>query len=487
MLPDTLCFIDLETTGAHHVRDRVIEIGIVKVRSGRVIAKYETLINPQAYISPFIKELTGIDPDLLDRAPTFRQVSLDLEELLHDAVMVAHNVRFDYLFLKREFDRLEKRFHLRTLCTVKLSRLLFPRYKHHDLDSLIKRFSLPSPHRHRALSDAISIYSFFEMVRKKMVTQKFEQTVATLFKRPALPPFISIKVINELPQSPGVYIFYGENNLPIYIGKSKNIRERVVSHFNEDLGSNRERKLKDQLRNIEFIKTPGEMGALLLESQLIKTHLPLFNRHLRFARELIALKEFTDKNGYRTIQAVPFLPPYKYTLNSLISVCKSKKQMQTLLTDLCVTNSLCPQLMGIEKGKGPCFNYHLGTCSGACKGKESPLRYNLRFLQAISALRFKKWPFTGPIDIIEGTDDRVKDIFTVNKWCIVKKTEIREQDTEEFSYQPEMFDTDTYNILVKYIFGKNTSRQIHIRPGGTDRNLSLEASNQETSLFESFN
>ena len=137
MLPQSICFVDVETTGTSAFYNRVIEIGIVKTLNGEIVKEYKTLINPQTHIDPFIEQLTGIDPISLENAPTFEEVAPEIYELLSDSFFVAHNVRFDYGFLRNEFKRSGIKLSLKHFCTVKLSRLLYPDMKRHNMDAII--------------------------------------------------------------------------------------------------------------------------------------------------------------------------------------------------------------------------------------------------------------------------------------------------------------------------------------------------------------
>src|SRR3990167_75912 len=137
-----LTIVDIETTGSRVTYDRVIEIGILRVEEGKVVKKYQTLINPQMYISPFISQFTGISQHELETAPTFEEVKEDIFSLFEDSFFVAHNVRFDYGFIKNEFKRYGISFSNKHFCSARLSRLLFPHHRHHNLDSIIERFGL---------------------------------------------------------------------------------------------------------------------------------------------------------------------------------------------------------------------------------------------------------------------------------------------------------------------------------------------------------
>src|SRR3989344_5971444 len=268
-LPSKLAFVDVETTGCR-VNDRIIDIGILRVENGELVETYNTLLNPNMMVPPEITELTGILPTQLEGAPTFGQVKKDIYSLLDDAVFVAHNVRFDYNFLRSEFSREETTFRARNLCTVKLSRTLFPTQRHHNLDSIIERHGFKIKNRHRAFDDAKILWEFYQYILKNFSDDLVQKAVSFVLKQPTRPLNIDPEIMANLPEAPGVYIFYGARGMPLYIGKSINIKERVMSHFSADKDSPTEAKIAQQIESIDTIQTAGELGALFLESQLIK-------------------------------------------------------------------------------------------------------------------------------------------------------------------------------------------------------------------------
>src|SRR5690349_13659610 len=145
--------LDLETTGATPTCDRITEIGLIRYENGVEVGRWNTLINPEISIPPFIQRLTGITPDMVSQAPVFSEIRETLLDWLSDAVLCAHNVLFDYGFLKNEFNRIGMTFQKKLLCTVKLSRTLYPQHHSHSLDALIERFNLICERRHRAMGD----------------------------------------------------------------------------------------------------------------------------------------------------------------------------------------------------------------------------------------------------------------------------------------------------------------------------------------------
>lgn len=455
MLPQKLVFVDLETTGTSVTRDRIIEIGIIRVENNKLVKSFQSLVNPQGYISPYIETLTGIKRTELVTAPVFNTLKKEIMDLLKDAVFIAHNARFDYSFLKHEFKRQEIDFKAKQLCTVKLSRKLYPRFYRHDLDSLIKRFDLSCLQRHRAYDDAKAIYDLFSLFKKTFPEEKIEETINILLKKPSLPMNLALKELEDLPESPGVYIFYGDDNTPLYVGKSINIKERVMSHFS-DLSSSREINISQQVNNIKVIKTCGELGALIEESMLIKKLQPIYNRKLRHSRKLVILQKITNGDGYDTITINEVNNIELSDTNKILGIFKSKRQAKDFLSEKAKEHSLCEKVLGLQNTKSACFSHHLGICKGACIKKELPIKYNLRFLQAFSDNKIKQWPFKGPIVIKEESQlDESKDSFVINKWCLIGKIKYNGFSLEKNTLENKYFDLDIYKIIQRFIYSKN--------------------------------
>jgi DNA polymerase III subunit epsilon len=469
MLPRNISFVDIETTGGSSSYDRIIEIGILRVEDGQLVNTFHSLIDPQAHIPKEIEMLTGITSADLDGAPTFRQVKEHIIEMLDDSYFVAHNVRFDYGFLMREFKRENISFSQKHFCTVKLSRLLYPTYRHHNLDSIIERFGFSCTNRHRALDDAKVLFEFYTKARSQFPAEIFEQAVAKCLKKPSVPIQLSNSMLENLPEGPGVYIFYSEAGMPLYVGKSVNIRERVLSHFSADIRSATEMNISQQVTNIETIETAGELGALLLESKLIKKLLPLYNKRSRIKQELVAVKSKTNNDGFREVflEAVTTILPQDLTHQTegetFLGFFRSRKQAKNHLSDLQKKYKLCNKLLGLEKTKSGCFSYRLDTCNGACVGAEAPIMYNLRFTEAFSDSAIKPWPFSGAIAIEEQDINGKKEYFVMDKWCFLGNIVVDEWEGEKKDFfKDHSFDLDTYKILKSYLTKPQHAKKIRL-------------------------
>jgi DNA polymerase-3 subunit epsilon len=464
MLPKKLAFVDIETTGTSVTSDRIIEIGIIRVEDDAIVETFQSLIDPQTYVSPFIQNYTGITRDELDKAPTFASLQDEIQRLLSDCVFVAHNVRFDYGFVKNEFSRQGETYTAKQFCTVKLSRQLFPQHKRHNLTSIIERFNINCPNRHRALDDARVVLDFYQHVQNSFPEEKITASFKRVLSQPSVPAALKRKNISNLPEQPGVYIFYGQNGYPLYVGKSINIRERVLSHFSNDYTSSKEMHIAQQIESIETIVTAGELGALLKEAQLVKEMQPLYNRKLRYARSVTILRRATTDAGYDTVAIDTVDTIEAAEADQILGVCKSAKQAKEHLTEIAKSSQLCHKLLELEKSTGSCFPYQLGWCKGACIGKEPALTYNLRFALAFSGTSLKPWPFRGPIMIREynATIDQM-EAFLVNKWCLLGYGSDH-VDLEDCDSLQSTFDLDTYKILVRYIVSPEKQNNISVLP-----------------------
>jgi len=270
-----LAIVDLETTGGEPARDRITEIGVIAVDGFEVSSEWSTLVNPGAAIPAPIQALTGITSEMLAAAPRFGELAGALHERLAGRVFVAHNARFDYGFLRREFERAGIRFLAKTLCTVRLSRRLYPAHSGHNLDSLIERHGLECRARHRALPDADAVWQFLRAAAREHGDEVLWVAARQVARQPALPPHLDRAAIEDIPEAPGVYVVYGEAGRALYVGMSRSMRSRVLQHFSAGTA------WASEARRIDWQRTVGELGALLREGKLVKELEPAYNRRLR--------------------------------------------------------------------------------------------------------------------------------------------------------------------------------------------------------------
>ncbi|WP_434049667.1 exonuclease domain-containing protein [Marinobacter salarius] len=452
----TFAFLDIETTGGNSSHDRITEIGIRFWRAGEVVGEWQTLINPETRISPFIESLTGISDSMVADAPVFEDITGVLEEQLKNTIFVAHNARFDYGFIKAEFRRLGLLFSAKVLCTVKLSRTLYPGFRRHNMDALIERHHLEQVQRHRALGDVSAMMAFFEHALVEKGSDAMEAAIRNLLQRPSIPSNLPTDVLQDLPRGPGVYRFYGENDVLLYVGKSTNIAQRVASHFSGDHNSSRGIRMSESLRRVDWTETAGELGALLLELKQIKQLKPLFNRRSRAAKNLVSIELAENSSGYLQARLVWEIEPHR--LGDYFGLFRSKKDAEKALSGIAAKNDLCNKLLGLEPdGDGPCFQRSLGRCRGACDGGEDVVRYNLRTQIAFHGLRLKTWPWKGPVGVVEHNARTGRtDILVVYNWMHVATLRgMDEIDGLSWRGQAVNFDLDSYKLVVKALMGQD--------------------------------
>ena len=444
-------FLDVETTGSTATRDRVTEVAWVLLdgETGQV-TKESHLVNPDARIPAFIQQLTGITDDMVADAPRFSAIAPRLAAAIDGAVFVAHNARFDYGFVKNEFKRIGQSVRAPVLCSVKLSRLFFPAEKRHNLDAVMARHQLQADSRHRALTDADLIYQFWLDLQQRFGPQKVLDAAKSLISQSSWPSHLDADALDEMPDTPGVYIFYGEKRFTLYVGKSKHLRQRVLSHFSGDHAHGKELSLSMQVRQIEWHETPGEIGALLLEASLVKQLAPSHNVRLRRNKSLCAWRFSTETNAPPSLLWTQDLDAGAQ--DDLYGLFTSQRHAQTWLTALAETHQLCKGRLGLEKvkPKQPCFGRQLRQCKGVCVGEEAPNLHDLRLLAAMVDRKVATWPFAGPVGFVERSKDKTQTaIHVVDRWCYLGTATQEGECADLLETARPQFDPDIYKILRK--------------------------------------
>ncbi len=430
-LAGRIACVDLETTGGHAARDRVIEAGIVLMEDGAVVEEYATLVNPGVRIPYAIQQFTGITEAMVADAPPFEAVAGAIARRLEGRLFVAHNARFDYGFLRSEFRRLDTRFRAPVLCTVRLSRALTPAERGHNLDAVMQRHGIACDARHRALGDAKVLAEFLKVARERWPAAELDALVTKLSGSSRLPPQLDASLADEIPEGPGVYLFYGEGDALLYVGKSKNLASRVMAHF-ADPRAKLEQELTRLVRRIEWIETAGEFGALVTEARLVRARRPLLNRGLHAAGELFAIT-LREDGGMPLASVRPC-----DTLDdpgASFGMFRRRVDAERALDGLLREHELCAKWLGVERAEGSCLGYQLGRCRGVCVGKEPPALHAVRARLALSRLKRREWPFAGPIGIREQDWRGVEETHVFDRWC----------------YADEPFDPDIYRILTGFL------------------------------------
>ncbi|SET40772.1 exonuclease domain-containing protein [Hymenobacter actinosclerus] len=427
--------IDLETTGGQPAQDRITEIAIYIHDGEKVVDEFSSLINPGRAIPFFITQLTGITDDMVREAPKFHEVARKVVEMTEGCVFVAHNVRFDYSFLKKEFGDLGYNYSRKTLCTVRLSRSLMPGQPSYSLGKLCQNIGIPLEGRHRAAGDAAATAILFgrllnisqeqetpaaarglspadalavvdanapsgrrpatgaapgTVVATKAPSARKMKAVQEAIKTALLPPNITPQHVAALPHEAGVYYFHNEAGEVIYVGKSINIYKRIQQHFAVDYKSRKSIEFKNSISEITWELTGSELVALLYESHEIKRLKPLYNRQQRRSVFPAGIFLRTDEQGYKRLyygRADDHAESHP-----LIALGNQFKAKGFLFHKVAKFN-LCQKLCDLYKTPGACFDYQVHRCQGACLGLEPAEEYNKRVEEAIESFTYEHGSF----------------------------------------------------------------------------------------------
>lgn len=376
--------VDIETTGGRVHRHRITEIAIVLYDGKQIVDKWETLLNPEMPIPYGITKLTGITQEMVEDAPKFYEVAKKIVEMTKGAIFVAHNVRFDYGFIREEFRRLGYTYTRKQLCTVRLTRQAFPGLKSYSLGKLIKHFKIKVNDRHRAMADTLATVELLEKILAKEESEdQITEMVNLGIKESLLPKNLSLEQLHSLPEDCGVYYFHDAKGQLVYVGKSINIKKRVAEHFSKV--TEKARKLQQFVHEVSYENMGSELVALLYESHEIKKHRPYVNRAQRIRYFPYVIHTFEDANGYINFD---MCKPLAAERKKLKVVCEYPKMIHAkrALASKIKKWELCTKLCGIEKNSKLCFNYHLKQCKGACGNLETADEYNERAREALDEL-----------------------------------------------------------------------------------------------------
>jgi DNA polymerase III subunit epsilon len=452
--------IDIETTGGRADRDKITEIAILLHDGQRVLDTYQTLINPERSIPENITQITHITNEMVASAPRFYEVAKDIVKMTEGAIFVAHNVRFDYSFIQQEFKRLGYTYSRRQLCTVRLTRKVFPEIRRYGLSNLIQHFNLTiGNNRHRAMGDAAATAELFEII---MNESSHNQADAMLMvnlgiKESQLPANITLTKLHELPEETGVYYFYNKEGEIIYVGKSINIKKRVMSHFAEK--TEKSRNLYERVWDIQYEVTGSELVALLLESHEIKKYHPIINRAQRSRSYPYAVYIYENQEGYLCMNFAKLNKKQKDALK-VIQEYATGLSAKSGMAKLMEQHSLCQTFCNIDNLKRPCFYHQIHKCSGACIGKESPADYNARVRNAIANM---DTDFEEDFILLDqGRSETEKSVILIEDG-IYKGFGFADEDVPHNSVddlkdliEPYMHNPDTYRIIRGYMMAKRS-------------------------------
>jgi DNA polymerase-3 subunit epsilon len=377
--------VDIETTGGSSAYHKITEICILLHDGNEVVKKFHTLINPECHIPLNITLLTGITNEMVEDAPMFHEVAKEIYEITDNAIFVAHNVNFDFSFIKKEFEELGGEFIRKKLCTVRLSRKLIPGFRSYSLGNLCESLNIVIENRHRAYGDAEATAKLFSLLlaldkNKEFITHSLKKNS----KETTLPPNISRQIYEALPQKVGVYYFHDRNGKIIYVGKATNIKERVGTHFSGNTHTKTRILFLNNICDVSYEITGSELIALLLENEAIKKHYPRYNRTNKKFNLNVGYYTYEDQNGYLRLAINKCGKRDKPLLTF-----KSQAEAMTHALVRIKKFSLCLKLCNIIPSKQQC-SYNGDTETGhyciVCHEEQPPKKYNALFIEAFMSV-----------------------------------------------------------------------------------------------------
>ncbi|HEY6504812.1 MAG TPA: exonuclease domain-containing protein [Chitinophagaceae bacterium] len=374
--------VDIETTGGYAAAHGITEISIHVFDGRKVLKKFETLINPQQPIPRYIQAMTGITDEMVADAPLFEKVAPDIFALLNENIFVAHNVNFDYSFVKGHLAEYGFLLDTKKLCTVRLSRKIIPGFPSYSLGNLCHSLGIKMNNRHRAGGDAEATVKVFRHLLQNDKDQFIPKSLQRNSKEFILPPNVPKDHFDQLPYTPGVYYFHDEKGKIIYVGKARNIRYRVNSHFSNNSQSRQKQNFLRHTHAISHQPCATELMAHILESTEIKKLWPIFNYSQKGWEDTYGIFAYEDQNGYMRLAI-------EKNKKHLTPVCTFHHitEGHSLLRKMIKDYQLCPKLCFIQTDPGKCEGVKEGYCKGACEQKGKKGKYNYRVLEAIESLQ----------------------------------------------------------------------------------------------------
>ena len=373
--------VDIETTGGYAAANGIIEIAVFITDGTKIINEFHTLLNPYYSIPRFIESLTGITNEMVESERDFKSISDQLYELLQDKVFVAHNVNFDYSFLKHHFLQEGYDLNCKKLCTIRLGRQIIPGLKGYGLGKICNHLGIEIEERHRAKGDAAATVKLFHHLLQNDTNGHVQMMLKSGSKEQFLPPNIPAAEIKKLPSHPGVYYFHDKKGKVIYVGKAKNLTKRVNSHFSNNKPNRQKQEFLKKIYHISYHLTATELMAFILESTEIKKLWPEQNRSQKRFEQTYGMYYFEDSNGYLRLCIEKRRKNLKalFTFNLLT-------EGYSLLRKLVTEFDLCPKLCFLQSSNIKCQSLLEKKCKGACEQLETAEEYNSRVFQCIDHL-----------------------------------------------------------------------------------------------------
>ncbi|HYV93733.1 MAG TPA: exonuclease domain-containing protein [Chitinophagales bacterium] len=374
--------IDIETTGNHAHRHSITEVAIINFDGEKITDQFSTLVQPDVPIPDFISHLTGITNEMVEHAPRWEEVMEAIDDFTRNRILIAHNAHFDYSFLKSAFLQSGKSFQRKTLCTLRLSRKIFPGLQSYSLRKLCAHFNIQSQSFHRALVDAVAALELFKLCSREDRNGIIQSSLKKTPGEYTLPPHLPKEIIPSLPDEAGVYYFLDQLQRILYVGKAKNIRARIIQHFTANSSTRVRTRLMNSIHHIRYESCGNELIAMLMESAEIKKHFPPFNVIQKISENNFGVYCYEDGKGYLRFA----LKKLHRTDQPLISF-SSLQEARVFLNEKITEFHLCPKLCNLQRSIAACHDHAAGNCDGACIGEVSAEDYNARVREALSAMK----------------------------------------------------------------------------------------------------
>jgi DNA polymerase III subunit epsilon len=437
-----LAFVDLETTGLNPASDRVKEIGVVTV-DGDAVDEWTSILHTGGPLTARLEASPGVEREVIEAAPRFRDIAAGLAARLAGRLFIAHNARFDFSFLRAEFERAGIGFQPQVVCSVMLSRKLYPAQRNHDLDTLAGLHGLKVTVRHRALPDARLLWQFWNMVQRAHPPERVAAAVAELLAGPVLPSHLDPALIDALPAASGIYVFHGENGETLKLGRANNLRWYARDYFRLDRATVKALALSHRVRRISWRRTHGAIGARLRLSVIGRGEQPALRAHAE--RGLWTWRVTPDASP--CVEITPLQDPLAAGRGESSGLFDSPKKALNELRRVAVENSLCFAVLGVpESEAGSCLACLPGERREPCTVGASRLRHLTRALPALRRARVASWPYGGPIGIRERGD-----VHVVDGWCYLGTAETEGEVQTILEESTPEFDQDVYAYLARQL------------------------------------
>ncbi|ANE52858.1 exonuclease domain-containing protein [Flavisolibacter tropicus] len=423
--------VDIETTGSYAAGNGIIEVSIQVFDGENVIEKFESLVNPGQKIPRYIQAFTGITNEMVTDAPYFEEIAEKVYTILQGNIFVAHNVNFDYSFVKNHLQLYGYTLNTKKLCTVRLSRQIFPGYPSYSLGNLCHSLGIDLENRHRAGGDAAATVTLFKLLLQNDTNDHITASLKRNSKEQTLPPNVPKAHFDALPSTPGVYYFHDSKGKVVYVGKAKDIKKRVNSHFSNNSDSKQKQNFVRHVHAISFQATATELMAAILESTEIKRLWPSFNNAQKKPEDVYGIFVYEDQAGYMRLAIEK-----KRKNSNPIYTFHYKVDGHGVIRKLMKEFDLCPKLCFMQTDNDDCQGMIENHCHGACEKKEAPKAYNDRVLQAIASLTSRP----SYIVLDKGLNDEEVSCIMVVKGSFFG-----------MGYLPKNFDTITEEAIAEYI------------------------------------